>query len=324
MLEVEDAEPARVKFSLPWAPIPAGSSVIGFDIDSATRSRVIDALANQLKEYYVLVDAADQMEDVLTEHLRTGHYDDITNGWIFANELTKDLRAVSRDKHLVVGFSPIANGPPLPSADASRPVQMNPASCGFERSEMLADDIGYIKINQFVDPTRCGSSARDVLASMTPARAIFFDLRDATGGHAGMVAFIVAQLFEETVQLSAVHWRQPPGVQELRAPERIPALSLHAKPVYVLTSTRTFSGAEAFAYDLQALKRVTIVGETTAGGAHVVRPERIDERFSVNLPYGRAVNPITGTNWEGVGVVPDKSVPAASALEAALRLVRAL
>jgi C-terminal processing protease CtpA/Prc len=89
--------------------------------------------------------------------------------------------------------------------------------------------------------------------------------------------------------------------------------------VYVLTSKRTFSGGEEFTYDLQSLHRAKIVGETTGGGAHPVAPHELDEWFTILVPSGRPINPITKTNWEGVGVVPDIAVPPDAALEEAHR-----
>ncbi len=80
------------------------------------------------------------------------------------------------------------------------------------------------------------------------------------------------------------------------------------KPVFVLTSKRTFSAAAEFAYNLQSRKRATIVGETTGGGAHPGGMERIGD-FGVFVPSGRAINPITKTNWEGTGVRPEIAVP---------------
>ena len=92
------------------------------------------------------------------------------------------------------------------------------------------------------------------------------------------------------------------------------------KPVFVLTAKRTFSGAEEFTYNLKNLKRATIIGETTGGGAHPVSPHRIDDHFSIGVPFARAINPISKTNWEGTGVEPDVKVSAAEALEVAKKL----
>ena len=89
------------------------------------------------------------------------------------------------------------------------------------------------------------------------------------------------------------------------------------KPVYILTAHRTFSGAEAFAYDMQAQKRATIVGEVTGGGANPTGPVPIGDHFIAMIPNGYALNPITKTNWEGVGIKPDIEVPAADALKVA-------
>jgi len=102
----------------------------------------------------------------------------------------------------------------------------------------------------------------------------------------------------------------------------VPGKRLDTKPAYVLTSKQTFSGAEEFTYDLQNLKRATVVGETTCGGAHLVRGERIDAHFVVGVPFAKAINPVSKTNWEGTGVEPDVKVPADQALEAAQKLAR--
>jgi hypothetical protein len=321
-LEVEDAEPARVAFSLPWTPVLPGATVIGYEIDAAERTRVIEALSAKLKQFYVLAEPAGKMAEALAKHQRDGAYDAATNGWLFANTLTEDLRKISDDKHLVVSFSPIANGPPVRSPYVPGPPLINPADCGFERAETLAGDIGYIKIDQFIDPSRCGPKAAEALMSVKGAEALVFDLRDAAGGQAGMVTLLLGQLLDEPVRLSALRSREPAGIQELHLGTRIPGLNLATTPVYVLTSSKTFSAAEWFAYDLQALKRATVVGEVTAGGAHPSRPERIDERFAMNLPYAEVVNPITGGNWERSGVQPQVRATAAEALDTALRLAR--
>lgn len=85
--------------------------------------------------------------------------------------------------------------------------------------------------------------------------------------------------------------------------------------MYVITSGRTFSAREGLAYDLQNLGWATVVGETTDGGANPSRPFVIERHFMLFVPVGRAVSPVTGTNWEGTGIKPDMAVPAESALK---------
>ena len=92
------------------------------------------------------------------------------------------------------------------------------------------------------------------------------------------------------------------------------------KPVYVLTSNDTASGAEEFAYDMQQLKRGTVVGASTWGGANPGKMVPIDDHFAVFVPFGAAVNPISKSNWEGSGVKPDVPVDPGAALETARHL----
>ena len=240
MLRVEDSEPARVAFSLPWTPVLPGATVIGYDIDAATRSHVVEEVAGKLRRFYVLGEPAEKMADALAQHQRNGDYDDVTNGWVFANRLTEDLQTISNDKHLVVSFGPVANGPPVRSPYTVDARPANRADCGFERSETLPGEIGYVKIDQFVDPNVCRQKVVEALTSLVGVKGLVFDLRDAVGGHAGMATFILGQLFDEPVQLSAIRSREPPAVQPLHAAAHVSGLSFAATPVYVLTSSKTF------------------------------------------------------------------------------------
>jgi hypothetical protein len=322
MLEVENAEPARVTYSLQWTPVPPGTAVVGFDVDAPTRERVVTTLAARLRELYVLPEPAAEMAESLLTRLRAGGYDGFSDGWRLANELGEQVRRISADQHLVVGFSPVAAGPPLPTPGIARPRPLNPADCGFESAAMLDGAIGYIRIDELAEPVRCAGKATDVLRSIAGAQAVIFDLRAAFGGNAGMAMLLYAQLFESPARVSGVQARGAAHIQEFHWAERVEGVALTATPVYVLTSAETFSAAEAFAYDLQALQRATIVGATTKGGAHTPQLERIDERFVASIPRARVVSPITGANWEGVGVRPDVAVTAGEALATALRLAR--
>jgi C-terminal processing protease CtpA/Prc len=155
------------------------------------------------------------------------------------------------------------------------------------------------------------------MSSLNQAGAIIFDLRDNRGGYPDMVAFIAAYLFdhpeyfynprENTTEQS---WTHSP----------VPGNKLADKPVYLLTSRSTWSGAEQFTYNLKMLKRATLVGETTGGGAHAGVFHRIDDHFGIGIPEVKAINPFSKNDWEGTGVAPDVKVPAADALAAARKL----
>jgi C-terminal processing protease CtpA/Prc len=137
-----------------------------------------------------------------------------------------------------------------------------------------------------------------------------------------MVALVASYLFDRRTHLNDLWTRSTNTTEQFWTQDSVAGRRFGGgKPVLVLTSSRTFSGAEEFAYDLKALKRATLVGETTGGGAHPVRARRIDEHFTIGVPFARAINPVTRTNWEGVGVEPDRKVPAADALTTALKLI---
>jgi C-terminal processing protease CtpA/Prc len=95
------------------------------------------------------------------------------------------------------------------------------------------------------------------------------------------------------------------------------------KPVFVLTSGTTFSGAEELSYDLQQLGRATVVGERTSGGAHPTERFRIRPHLQAAIPVAGSLSPATGGNWESADVLPDVAVPAGEALGAAYQRVLA-
>jgi len=133
-----------------------------------------------------------------------------------------------------------------------------------------------------------------------------------------MVALISSYLFgEKPVHLNDLYWRTGDRTQEFwTKPEKV-LRRFPEKDLYILTSNNTFSAGEEFSNNLKTLKRATIIGERTGGGANPGNTVRLNEHFSAFIPSGRAINPITKTNWEGVGVEPDIKVPKEQALKTA-------
>lgn len=201
--------------------------------------------------------------------------------------------------------------------------EMDEINCGFRKAEQLDGNVGYLKFNMFAPPEICGPTASAAMNFLAGTRALILDLRDNGGGSPSMVAFVASYLFDRRTHINDLWTRRTDSTQEFWTQDSVPGRRFGGeKPVYVLTSANTFSGAEEFAYDLKTLKRATIVGETTGGGAHPVRGRRIDDHFMIGVPFARAINPITHTNWEGVGVEPDVKVSASEALATAQKLLR--
>jgi peptidase S41-like protein len=323
-LDLSPGEPGVVKdFGL--QALPPGATIADFRVDAAERARVIDGAIAKLDESYVFPETAKRMADSVRARAKRGEYDDVTNGMSFARMLTDDFQSVSHDRHLRVNFSPS----PLPERNQSGPTpeqrdqmrrQMERDNCGFVKAELLEGNIGYLKFNFFGDPEICGPTASAAMNFLANADALIIDLRDNGGGSPKMVTYMCSYLFAQRTHVNDLWTRRTNSTEEFWTHD-VPGKRLpDNRPVYVLTSKRTFSGGEEFTYDLKNLKRATIVGETTGGGAHPVAGQRIDEHFIIGVPFARAISPITKTNWEGTGVEPDVKVPAAQALTTAQKL----
>jgi hypothetical protein len=288
-------------------------------IDDAERNRVVQAVAKNLLTNYFPREKAEEASDTLLTREKQGEYQAIADGPAFAGRLTADLRSTTQDQRLVIAYSknPIPNGAQGPSAAALEQYRaaMKQQNCTFVKVAILPHKIGYLKLNSFPDPAICGAIAHAALQQMNQSNVIIFDLRDNTGGFPEMVAEMAAPLFDRPVP-----WYNPranPNASML-SPE--PGSRLANKTVYVLTSSRTFSGAEHFTYDLKMLKRATVVGETTGGAAHSGAFHWIDGHFGMKIPESRITNPYGRPDWEGTGVEPDVKVKAADALATAEKL----
>jgi retinol-binding protein 3 len=325
-MEVKPGEPAMVaNFSLRAVPPGTKASDLNFTIDAATRAKVIDGAVAALNESYVFPDKAKSMEEAVRAHQKKGDYDSITDGDDFAKRLTDDFQAVSHDKHLRVMYSPAA----LPDMDTERRdpkreaeerKELERVNCGFKKAEILEGNVGYLKFDFFADPGVCGGTVVAAMNFLANTDAIIFDLRENGGGDPKMVAFVSSYLFPERTHLNDLWTRKGDVTDQYWTSAYVPGKRLDGKPAFVLTSSHTFSGGEEFTYNLKTLKRATIVGETTGGGAHPVRGHRITEHFGIGVPFARAINPTTHTNWEGTGVEPDVKASAADALTTAEKL----
>jgi hypothetical protein len=300
------------------AAAPALAQEAAPALTPAARAEVIEALVDALDRGYVFPDKAAAVGRDLRSRLARGEYDIADDAGTFARVLTEQLQALTRDRHLRVRV-----GRPGP---AGPPASAQPAAAGpFGRTERLAGDVAYVEITSFAFPAeRVRERTAEVMSAAADASALIIDLRRNGGGTPDMVALVSSYLFgDDPVHLNSLWFRPTDRTDDFYTDPRVAGRKFGpAKPVYVLTSARTFSAAEEFTYNLQARGRATIVGETTGGGAHPGGIASLPHGLTVFVPSGRAINPITKTNWEGTGVRPEVAVPADSALIAALALQR--
>ena len=293
-------------------------------IDAATRAQVIDNVLRRLDEGYVFPKKAAEMARAVRARAKRGAYDRIVSAQAFADTLTQDLRAGSHDRHLEVAYQSRSVRDEAPDAQPSaeerreREAFGRRINYGLERVERLNGNVGYLEIRSFqFDAAAVDSALSAAMNFLARTDALIIDVRRNGGGEPTMVAAVCSYLLPPNRLINRFYWRPQNRWDEFRTGSVSGRHYGTTRPVYVLTSDQTFSAAEEFAYDVQTQHRGEIVGDTTGGGAHPGGMRRVAEHFGVWVPSGRAVNPVTGTNWEGTGVRPDVPVGSGEALRTA-------
>lgn len=295
-------------------------------LDSGAREAVVTRLSELLQQRYVYPDVATKATEELMVRFKTGAFDQTSEALPFATMLTEVLQGVTHDKHLRVRVRPPERAkveredPTLARAQAD--ARAREANYGFERVERLEGNIGYIDMRYFDGRPDAKPTAAAAMNFLANADAIIFDMRRNGGGSPEMIRYVSSWFFGEKTHLNSMYFRAGERTEEFWTYDEIPGTKRPTVPIFVLTSSRTFSGAEEFSYNILTQKRGTLIGEVTGGGANPGGSFPINEQFEVFIPVGAAVNPITGTNWEGVGVTPHIVVPADQALDVAVEKAR--
>ncbi len=289
---------------------------------------VIDSITTILEANYIFPEVASKMNTLLQDKLKQGAYKKISDPSEFAQLLTTDLQSISKDKHLRVRFDPdgIAQrrNASLSASDSiafaeRQLIRRRAGNYGFKEIRILDGNIGYLNLTGFssVDE-EAGATAQAAMNFLSNTDALIIDLRQNGGGNPSMIQLITSYLYgPEPIHLNSFYNRPEDSHSQTWTLPYVPGKRRPDVDVYVLTSANTFSAAEEFSYNLRNLERATLIGETTGGGAHPGGTQIATDRFTVWVPTGRAINPITETNWEGVGVEPHIKVSAKEALKVA-------
>jgi hypothetical protein len=309
-------------FGLAWGAV-AQSPASDAPVSAAAKSDVVQALGRKLKSTYVFPDVAERTSTALDEKSATGAYATADSSKAFAKLLSDDLRALGNDRHLRVQYAPGATNDSAPGA-APNPHQLakmreeiSRDGFGIARVERLPGNVGYLDVRGFGPTEMVGDAYTAAMALLAGTDALILDLRRNGGGEPSSVAYLLSHFFAEGDQRHINDIYDRPKDQTRQYWTTATVKSRYLKPVYVLTSGYTFSGGEECAYDFQTQKRGTLVGETTGGGANPGDYVSLGHGFVAFIPDGRAINPVTHTNWEHVGVAPDVAVPAARAQQTA-------
>jgi hypothetical protein len=301
-------------------------------LDATSRKIVVDSMAAILTREYVFPEIGSKMADKLQTQLKKGFFDKATDVKVFADLLTQEVRSINHDLHLRVNFNPaFAKDIQNSQTDSLQAIEIEKQylaeekrrNFGFEKVEILKGNIGYIKLNGFAGDISKGAGETAIAAMnfVANTEAVIFDLRQNGGGSPEMIQLLSSYLFDVPVHLNSFYFRPNNQTTQTWTFPHVQGKKITNTPVYILTSNYTFSAAEEFTYNLKNLKRATIVGETTGGGAHPGGMVSIANGYVMFVPNGKAINPITNTNWEGTGIAPHVEIPKYKALHQAQLLI---
>ena len=308
------ATPAYAVQSQPAQEVDDRPDII---ISAADRDFALRNLVTAIRDKHFSIAEGARIGRTLERNARARKYAAITSGRQFAAKLTEDLRAISGDPHFRVQYFVRPRPFPTPAGggDEASEQDFSLVNYGVRTAERLDGNIGYLRIDRFAAARDAAPVLQAAIAMLSATEALIIDLRHNGGGHGDTATFLSALLLDEPARMTDVIRRD--GVTQTWTP--IVLAARYTKPVYILTSARTFSAAEAFTYNLKALGRVKIVGERTRGGANPVTRELLSPRFWAIVPVAQTRHPVTGGNWQRTGIKPDIESPADQALAVAQR-----
>ncbi|WP_299223500.1 S41 family peptidase [uncultured Aquimarina sp.] len=283
------------------------------ELSKEHKEEVINTLSELMNDKYVFPDIAKDTEKHLKNQFKKGHFDQFTTNESFATALTESVQSINNDKHMR-----IMNQPPY-EAPAMTPERLieekiynlkrkKEYNAGFNTIKVLEGNIGYLDLRGFTYYKEGKLIADAYMKLISNTDAVIIDLSKNGGGDPEMVQYLCSYFFKGDIHLNSLYFREGDKTIDFYTLDKVDGIKMIDVPLFVITSGKTFSGAEEFSYNMQTQKRATLVGQTTGGGANPGDTSPINEFLSVFIPTGKAINPITKTNWEGVGVVPEIKV----------------
>ena len=283
------------------------------EITKKEKREIIQLVSENLLETYIDIDIAKEMTSALKSNIKTNKYKSITNPDEFSKLVTEDLQKVSKDLHLKLNFEPkrIAQKKRVMpeemkiNREKMMAMRMAEINYGFTEVKVLNGNIGYLNLRMFADIKYAKDAATAAMSFLSNTNAIIIDLRTNGGGVPNMMQLLSSYFTDaKPVLLSNFYERKTNSKTQLFTFETVDGKRMTNKPLYILTSEKTFSAAEAFTYTLKHLDKAVVVGEITKGGANRTKRINLNNDFSISVPYIKSIHPVTKSNWEGVGIQP--------------------
>ncbi|MBK8636006.1 MAG: hypothetical protein IPN72_21525 [Saprospiraceae bacterium] len=270
---------------------------------------VIEKLSVLMQDFYIYPDIAKKTSEYLNNQYNAGYFDACKDNQRFAAILTEVVHSVNKDKHMrIMSNQPyIAQNNTLEGKSAHRMGQIDnyrSINHGFKALKMLEGNVAYLDLRMFAPMDRAKEIADAYMKLMSLADAVIIDLTKNGGGDPAMVQYLCSYFFAQKLHLNSLYYREGDRTEEFWTLAEVGGSKMIDIPLFVMIGEETFSGAEEFSYNMQTQRRATLIGQTSAGAANPGGTRGINDQLSVFIPTGRAINPITKTSWEGIGVQP--------------------
>lgn len=274
------------------------------------KQEAIQNLSKMMNDFYVFPEIAKKTEIHLLSQVKSGHFDQFEDNESFAAALTESVQAINKDKHMRIWKNRPYEAPEqtperMIEEQLDQRVRNRNYNAGFTTVKIMEGNVGYIDLRSFAGLGQGKAFADSYMKLIAQTDAVIIDMSKNGGGDPAMVQYLCSFFFKDKVHLNSLYFREGDRTIDFWTLDEIDGERMPDVPLFVITGAKTFSGAEEFSYNMQTQKRATLVGETTGGGANPGGTRMITKDLTVFMPTGMAINPITKTNWEGVGVVPE-------------------
>lgn len=304
------------------------STVSAQELSKEYKTEAIATLSQLMNDFYVLPEVAKLTQEHLEAQLKSGHFDQFKDNESFAKALTASVQSINHDKHMKIRVNPPFEAPEqtperMIEEKLHQKARFRTYNGGFHAAKVLDGNVGYIDLRGFTHFHQGKEFADAYMSLIAMTDAVIIDLSQNGGGDPAMVQYLCSYFFDEVVHLNSLYFRESGDTIKFHTLEEVGGEKMADVPLFVITGERTFSGAEEFSYNMQTQKRATLIGQNTGGGANPGGTRGINEHLSVFIPTGMAINPITKTNWEGVGVIPEIKTSKEEAFDKAHQLAKA-
>lgn len=286
---------------------------------------ITEKIPGLISKHYVLREKRDDITTEFNNRIKKQKYLSITNPDSLAKILTQDLREISNDKHLYVEYIRLGEKNKAFDWDAwerEERILEKKQNFGFTEVKILQDNIGYIKIVEFMHPKRGMQTAVAAMKLVENTDGLIIDIRENGGGYAGLMNYVLNHYFDGgPTHISTTIYSDKDELPNKEYTSDLVYGKLRVNtPLFIITNEKTGSAAEFFAYTLQSFDKAKIIGQRTAGAAHMNSFYPLNENFRISISTGAPINPKTKSNWENTGVIPDHEVKE-NEIEYALKLI---